>query len=78
MDSYRTLEVFPEVPEILERLKRKGIKTAILSNGSYDMLSAAVSSARIELLLEPCYPSKRLVSTSLIRRSTNLPLTVWA
>jgi 2-haloacid dehalogenase len=52
MDSYRTLEVFPEVPEILERLKRKGIKTVILSNGSYDMLSAAVSNARIELFLD--------------------------
>lgn len=52
MDSYLTLDAFPEVPEILERLKRKGIKTAILSNGSYNMLSAAVSNARIGQFLD--------------------------
>lgn len=52
MDSYRSLDPFPEVPGVLERLKRKGIKTAILSNGSYDMLSAAVSHARLESFLD--------------------------
>jgi len=52
MDSYRSLEPFPEVPGVLERLKRKGIQTAILSNGSYDMLSAAVSHARLEPFLD--------------------------
>ncbi|HVX65028.1 MAG TPA: haloacid dehalogenase type II [Bryobacteraceae bacterium] len=52
MDSYLTLEPFPEVPGVLERLKRMGIKTAILSNGSHDMLRAAVSNARIEPLLD--------------------------
>jgi 2-haloacid dehalogenase len=32
MNAYRTLDAFPEVPEVLERLKRQGIRTAILSN----------------------------------------------
>lgn len=52
MDSYLTLEVFPEVPEVLERLKRRGITTAILSNGSHKMVMSAVSAARIEHLLD--------------------------
>jgi 2-haloacid dehalogenase len=52
MDAYRTLEAFPEVPEVLERLKTKGIKTAILSNGSPEMLQSAVSNARIRGLLD--------------------------
>ena len=47
MNLYRTLDVFPEVPEMLERLKAAGLKTAILSNGSPDMLDAAVNKAGI-------------------------------
>jgi 2-haloacid dehalogenase len=52
MESYLTLEAFPEVPEVLERLKKKGIKTAILSNGSQNMLRAAVTNAGLESLLD--------------------------
>ena len=36
MDLYRTLDVFPEVPAMLKRLRSAGLKTAILSNGSPD------------------------------------------
>jgi 2-haloacid dehalogenase len=52
MNSYLTPDAFPEVPEVLERLKSKGIMTAILSNGSPEMLRAAVSNARIEPFLD--------------------------
>src|SRR3989442_6952863 len=34
MNLYLTLEPFPEVPEVLRRLKTAGLRTAILSNGS--------------------------------------------
>ncbi len=47
IDLYRTLDVFPEVPAMLQRLKAAGLKTAILSNGSPDMLDAAVDKAGI-------------------------------
>src|SRR5579883_1855500 len=47
MELYLTLETFPEVPEMLARLKAKGLATAILSNGSPDMLKAAVEDAKI-------------------------------
>src|SRR5271157_56664 len=52
MDAYLTLDAFPEVPVVLEKLKRIGIRTAILSNGSPEMLRAAVSNARIEPFLD--------------------------
>lgn len=52
MDAYRTLDAFPEVPETLRRLKGAGRGTAILSNGTPDMLRAAVDSAGIAPLLD--------------------------
>jgi 2-haloacid dehalogenase len=52
MDCYLTLEPFPEVAETLKALKRAGLKTAILSNGSPRMLAAAVANAKIGELLD--------------------------
>src|SRR4051794_31682667 len=42
MNLSLTPEPFPEVPEVLRRLKTAGLRTAILSNGSPMMLDAAV------------------------------------
>lgn len=42
MELYDRIEAFPEVPGVLRRLKEADIATAILSNGSPDMLEAAV------------------------------------
>jgi 2-haloacid dehalogenase len=47
MNLYRTLDPFPEVAQTLGRLKEAGLRTAILSNGSPDMLAAAVANAKI-------------------------------
>jgi 2-haloacid dehalogenase len=52
MDLYRSLDVFPEVPAMLQRLKAAGLKTAILSNGTPDMLATAVNNAGIGDLLD--------------------------
>jgi 2-haloacid dehalogenase len=52
MNAYLTLEVFPEVPPVLQSLKSMGSKTAILSNGTPEMLRAAISNAKIEHLLD--------------------------
>jgi 2-haloacid dehalogenase len=52
MDLYLSLDAFPEVPDMLRHLKAAGIKTAILSNGSPDMLDAAVGNAGIGPLLD--------------------------
>lgn len=45
LELYRVLSTFPEVPEVLRRLRGAGFVTAILSNGSPDMLDSAVESA---------------------------------
>lgn len=49
---YRELDAYAEVPLMLERLKSAGAQTAILSNGSPDMLAAAVTSAGITSSLD--------------------------
>ncbi len=45
MDLYRTLGAFEEVPGVLRTLRDAGFATAILSNGSPDMLASAVEGA---------------------------------
>ena len=52
IDLYLTLDPFPEVPDVLRRLKVAGLQTAILSNGTPDMLDAAVKNAGIGTLLD--------------------------
>jgi 2-haloacid dehalogenase len=52
MQLYLALRAFPEVPDTLRRLRNAGFKTAILSNGSPDMLAAVVKSARLQDLLD--------------------------
>jgi len=52
MNLYLELDAYPEVGETLARLKAAGFQLAILSNGSPDMLSAAVDKAGIAPLLD--------------------------
>jgi len=52
MTLYLTLDPFPEVVETLRRLKHAGLKTAILSNGTPEMLERAVENARIGPFLD--------------------------
>ena len=47
-----TLAAYPEVPDVLRKLRHAGLQTAILSNGAPEMLEAAVSSAGIGKLLD--------------------------
>lgn len=49
---YWELAAYPEVPPMLARLKAAGLATAILSNGSPEMLAAAVRSAGIGDVLD--------------------------
>jgi 2-haloacid dehalogenase len=46
--SYRSMEPYPEVAEVLAALKGRGDKLAILSNGDADMLTDAVRAAKLE------------------------------
>jgi 2-haloacid dehalogenase len=48
LDLYLRLAAFPEVPEVLARVRAAGLKTAILSNGTPAMLASAVAAARLD------------------------------
>ena len=52
MQLYLNLDAFAEVPEMLTTLKAAGIRTAILTNGSPEMIDAAVRNAGLETLLD--------------------------
>ncbi len=52
MELYLTLDAFPEVPEVLRKLRAAGLRTAILSNGTPKMLEAAVRGANLEGLFD--------------------------
>ncbi|MEO0619281.1 MAG: haloacid dehalogenase type II [Pseudomonadota bacterium] len=48
LEAYMTLDAYPEVPQVLAGLKTRGATLAILSNGTPDMLDAAVRSAGLD------------------------------
>jgi len=52
LESYETLDAFPEVVSTLEALRSRGLKTAILSNGTPEMLRAAAEGTGMAPLLD--------------------------
>jgi 2-haloacid dehalogenase len=52
LDLYLRLSPFPEVPEMLARVRAAGLATAILSNGTPAMLAAAVGAAELNDLFD--------------------------
>ncbi len=48
MQLYLELKTYPEVPAMLQALKARGFKLAILSNGSPSMLDAVVKNSALE------------------------------
>jgi 2-haloacid dehalogenase len=67
LDAYWTLEAFADARAALRDLKTRGLLTAILSNGSPKMLTAAVDAARIGADLDA------VLSIDAIRRYKPLP-----
>lgn len=54
LQLYWELSAYPEVPSMLAALKAAGLNTAILSNGTPDMLEGAVGAAGIGDVLDAC------------------------
>lgn len=50
--AYMNLDCYPDVPETLRRLRDRGLRLAVLSNGSPPMLESAVKSAGLEELFD--------------------------
>ena len=55
LDAYWTLDSYDDARATLKRLRKDGTRTAILSNGSPDMLAAAVASARLGELIDDMF-----------------------
>ena len=51
LDLYFKIGAFEEVEGVLKKIKKNKIKTAILSNGSYDMLNSAVKNSKFDELI---------------------------
>jgi len=52
LNLYLKLEAYPEINDLLKKLKQRGLKTGILSNGSMKMLNSAVNNANIREYLD--------------------------
>ncbi len=52
MDLYLTLDAYPDAVATLQKLKKAGYATGILSNGSTDMLTAAVNNSGLAKQLD--------------------------
>jgi 2-haloacid dehalogenase len=52
LDAYQKLDAYPDARPTLEKLKAAGMKTAILSNGSTEMLNTAVETAKFKDVLD--------------------------
>ena len=55
LDLYRVLSPFPEVKEVLEKLKKKNLKLAILSNGTPALLKELVLSNNLDGLFNDLF-----------------------
>lgn len=60
MQQYLSLDCFPEVVGMLQRLRAAGMKTAILSNGSPTMLTAAVNSSGVGRILDATFSVEKV------------------
>ena len=52
LSAYHELSCYPEVPETLTKIKQMGLGTAILSNGSPEMIKAGVINSNLEMVLD--------------------------
>ena len=55
LDLYKTLKTFPEVKDVLNKLKEKNYKLAILSNGTPSLLNELVKSNNIENIFDDIF-----------------------
>ena len=55
LNLYKILSPYPEVKEVLEDLKKKNFKLAILSNGTLDLLNELVESNKLNNLFDDLF-----------------------
>ncbi len=77
LDAYWTLDCYEEVPRILRALKESGAKVAILSNGSPEMLDAAVKSSALDDILDDVFSVASISKFKAVPEVYDLVTTAW-
>ena len=55
LNLYKVLSPFPEVPEVLKKLKEKNYKLGILSNGTPSLLNELVKSNNLDNIFDDIF-----------------------
>ena len=55
LNLYKVLSLFPEVPEVLKKLKEKNYKLGILSNGTPSLLNELVKSNNLDNIFDDIF-----------------------
>jgi 2-haloacid dehalogenase len=77
LDAYWRCDCYPEVPSVLRTLKAQGARLAILSNGTPEMLGAAIRNAAIEPLLDEVFSVDRVKRFKTDPSAYELVTTEW-
>ena len=60
LNLYKTLSPYPEVKEVLSKLKKKNYKLSILSNGTPDLLNELVKSNNLENIFDDLFSIEKV------------------
>ena len=74
LNLYKTLSIFPEVKEVLNNLKEKNYKLAILSNGTPSLLNELVKSNNLDKIFDDIFSIEEVETYKPDSRVYDLPI----
>ena len=74
LDLYKILSIFPEVKEVLQNLKKKDYKLAILSNGTPTLLNELVTSNNLDNIFDDIFSIEEVGIYKPDSKVYNLPI----
>lgn len=77
LEAYWHLDCYEEVPRVLRALKDGGSRVAILSNGSPEMLDAAVKSAALDGVLDDVFSVDPIEKFKAVPEVYDMVTTAW-
>ena len=74
LDLYKVLSTFPEVKEVLNKLKKKNYKLAILSNGTPSLLKELVKSNNLDNIFDDVFSIEEVKTYKPDPKVYNIPI----
>jgi len=74
LDLYKVLSTFPEVKEVLNKLKKKNYKLAILSNGTHFLLNELVNSNNLDNIFNDIFSIEEVKTYKPDPKVYNIPV----